>query len=141
MTPLRQFPCVADRSERCSAGALATDRARHATSASPRSRSAPRPCGSRRAQRPRAFPRAAEASFLVDPAHQGKGIGRALGEYVIDWSRAEGFRGIQFNAVVEANPAVYLWRSLGFEVLGTVPEAFRHPEDGLVGLHVMHRRL
>nr|WP_189448662.1 GNAT family N-acetyltransferase [Streptomyces abikoensis] len=40
---------------------------------------------------------------VVDPAHQGKGIGRALGEHVIDWSRAEGFRGIQFNAVVEAN--------------------------------------
>ncbi|MFD8996570.1 GNAT family N-acetyltransferase [Streptomyces abikoensis] len=40
---------------------------------------------------------------MVDPAHQGKGIGRALGEHVVDWSRAEGFRGIQFNAVVEAN--------------------------------------
>ncbi|WP_171171752.1 GNAT family N-acetyltransferase [Streptomyces sp. I05A-00742] len=82
------------------------------------------------------------ASFLVDPAHQGKGIGRALGEYVIGWSRAEGFRGIQFNAVVETNgPAVRLWKSLGFEVIGTVPDAFDHPEHGLVGLHVMHHRL
>ncbi|WP_455409932.1 N-acetyltransferase family protein [Streptomyces hiroshimensis] len=82
------------------------------------------------------------ASFLVDPAYQGKGVGRALGEYVIDWSRAEGFRGIQFNAVVETNgPAVHLWKSLGFEVIGTVPDAFDHPEHGLVGLHVMHRQL
>ena len=84
----------------------------------------------------------ATASFLVDPDHQGRGVGRALGEYVIDWSRAEGFHGIQFNAVVEINdPAVHLWKSLGFEVIGTVPESFDHPDHGLVGLHVMFRRL
>ena len=84
----------------------------------------------------------ATASFLVDPRRRGKGVGRALGEHVIDWSRAQGFRGIQFNAVVEVNePAVHLWKSLGFEVIGTVPEAFDHPEHGLVGLHVMYRRL
>lgn len=84
----------------------------------------------------------ATASFLVDPAHRGKGTGRMLGRYVLDWARAEGFHGIQFNAVVESNhPAVHLWRSLGFEVIGTVPEAFDHPEHGLVGLHVMYQRL
>jgi GNAT superfamily N-acetyltransferase len=82
------------------------------------------------------------ASFLVDPQRRSKGVGRALGEYVIDWSRSAGFRAIQFNAVVEVNePAVHLWRSLGFGVIGTVPEAFDHPDHGLVGLHVMYRRL
>ena len=46
------------------------------------------------------------------------------------------------NAVVESNVrAVALWHSLGFEVLATVPEAFDHPTDGLVGLHIMHRPL
>jgi GNAT superfamily N-acetyltransferase len=75
-------------------------------------------------------------------AFPSRGVGRALGEYVIDWSRAAGFAGIQFNAVVEVNqPAVHLWKSLGFEVIGTVPEAFDHPDHGLVGLHVMYRRL
>ncbi|MEV4567123.1 GNAT family N-acetyltransferase [Nonomuraea sp. NPDC049419] len=84
----------------------------------------------------------ATASFIVDPAHQGKGIGRALGEYVIDGCRSRKFRGIQFNAVVESNgAAVQLYRSLGFEIIGTVPEAFDHPDDGLVGLHVMYLRL
>ncbi|SCE73758.1 GNAT family N-acetyltransferase [Micromonospora mirobrigensis] len=84
----------------------------------------------------------ATASFLVDPAHHGRGVGRALGAYVLDRARAEGYHGIQFNAVVEVNrPAVHLWRSLGFEVIGTVPEAFDHPEEGLVGLHVMYQRL
>lgn len=69
-------------------------------------------------------------------------MGRALGEDALAWSRSAGYRSMQFNAVVETNTAaVKLWRSLGFEVLTTVPEAFDHPVHGLVGLHVMHRRL
>lgn len=84
----------------------------------------------------------ATASFMVSSAARGRGVGRALGEEVIAWTAAEGFRAIQFNAVVETNvAAVALWRSLGFAVVGTVPEAFRHPRDGYVGLHVMLRRL
>ena len=84
----------------------------------------------------------ATASFLVDPARQGEGIGRALGEYVVGWCRSAGFASIQFNAVVASNaPAVHLWQSLGFQIIGTVPEAFDHPEHGLVGLHIMYRRL
>lgn len=82
------------------------------------------------------------ASFMVDPGAAGRGAGRALGEAVIARSRADGYRAIQFNAVVETNAAaVHLWRSLGFEVVGTVPEAFAHPTHGYVGLHVMHRPL
>jgi GNAT superfamily N-acetyltransferase len=84
----------------------------------------------------------ASGSFMVDPARAGRGIGRALGERVIEWARAEGFRSIQFNAVVETNVrATALWRSLGFELVGTVPEAFRLPDGSLTGLHVMHRPL
>jgi GNAT superfamily N-acetyltransferase len=84
----------------------------------------------------------ATASFMVDPAHQGQGVGRALCRYALDWARAGGYRSMQFNAVVETNTAaVALWRSLGFEILATVPEAFDHPRHGLVGLHVMYQRL
>jgi hypothetical protein len=36
---------------------------------------------------------------------------------------------------------VQLYRSLGFEVLGTLPEGFRHPAKGYVGLHIMHLAL
>ncbi len=84
----------------------------------------------------------ASASFMIDPARAGRGTGRALGEHVLAWARAEGYRAMQFNAVVETNErAVGLWRSLGFEVLTTVPEAFRHPTDGYVGLLIMYRFL
>jgi ribosomal protein S18 acetylase RimI-like enzyme len=79
---------------------------------------------------------------LVDPDRAGGGVGRALGEHVLEAARADGYRAMQFNAVVETNTgAVSLWRSLGFEVLATVPEAFDHPTKGYVGLHIMHRRL
>jgi len=81
------------------------------------------------------------ASFMVDPAHRGRGVGRALGRYAVEWAQAAGYRGMQFNAVVETNAAVALWQSLGFEIIGTVPEAFDHPTHGLVGLHVMYRGL
>lgn len=84
----------------------------------------------------------ATASFMVDPDSGGAGVGRALGEYVLGWAVAAGYRSMVFNAVVESNVrAVALWRSLGFEVVGTIPEAFDSPTHGLVGLHVMHRAL
>jgi L-amino acid N-acyltransferase YncA len=84
----------------------------------------------------------ATASFMVDPAHAGKGIGRALGSYVVEWARSEGYRGMQFNAVVETNAAaIRLWESLGFEILGTVPAAFNSKTHGYVGLHLMYQRL
>ncbi len=84
----------------------------------------------------------ASASYMVAPEHAGRGIGRALGEHTLAWARAEGYRGMQFNAVVEANVrAVALWRSLGFEVIGTVPEGFRLPDGSYTGLHVMYQAL
>jgi GNAT superfamily N-acetyltransferase len=69
-------------------------------------------------------------------------VGRRLGEYVVQWHRDQGYRAIQFNAVVETNTAaVHLWQSLGFRIIGTVPEAFDSATHGLVGLHVMHLAL
>ncbi|MET8153409.1 GNAT family N-acetyltransferase [Actinoplanes sp. NPDC049668] len=84
----------------------------------------------------------ATGSFMVNPEWSGRGVGRALGEYVIDWARREGYHSIQFNAVVESNaPAVHLWQALGFTIVGTVPEAFDHRTNGLVGLHIMVKKL
>jgi L-amino acid N-acyltransferase YncA len=83
----------------------------------------------------------ANAGFMVDPAHSGRGIGRRLAEHVLRKAWRDGYRAMVFNAVVATNPAVDLWRSLGFVILGTVPDAFDHPVHGPVGLHIMHRKL
>jgi len=84
----------------------------------------------------------ANAGFVVDPARRGEGVGRALCGHVLDQARADGYRAMQFNAVVETNTsAIRLWRSFGFQIIATVPEAFRHPAHGYVGLHIMHRTL
>ncbi|MEU5552181.1 GNAT family N-acetyltransferase [Micromonospora sp. NPDC047793] len=84
----------------------------------------------------------ANASFMVAPAAAGRGIGRALGTYVLDLARTDGYRAMQFNAVVATNTrAVALWRSLGFDVVGRIPDGFRHPTQGPVDLLVMYQRL
>jgi L-amino acid N-acyltransferase YncA len=84
----------------------------------------------------------ATASFMVDWTSRGRGVGRALGEHMLAWAREQAFRGVQFNAVVETNrAAVRLWQALGFEIIGTVPGAFRHATEDYVGLHVMFHRL
>lgn len=82
----------------------------------------------------------ANAAFMVDPALGGRGTGRALAEHVLRHARQRGYLAMQFNAVVSTNTgALALWRSLGFDVVGTIPQAFRHPRHGLVDLHIMHR--
>ena len=79
---------------------------------------------------------------MVSDAARGRGVGRALAEHVVERLREQGYRGIQFNAVVATNTvAVRLWQDLGFRIIGTVPEAFDSASHGLVGLHVMYRDL
>ena len=84
----------------------------------------------------------ANASFMVAGDAAGRGVGRLLARHVLAQAREQGYRAMQFNAVVETNTrAVRLWKSLGFRVLTTIPGAFRHPREGFVGLHVMFRAL
>jgi L-amino acid N-acyltransferase YncA len=84
----------------------------------------------------------ANASFMVDPRAQGQGIGEALGRHCLQEAKRAGYLAMQFNFVVATNTgAVALWRKLGFAIVGTLPKAYRHREQGLVDAYVMHRFL
>jgi L-amino acid N-acyltransferase YncA len=79
------------------------------------------------------------ASFMVADHARRKGLGTALCTAALEWARLQGYAGMQFNAVVETNAAaVQVYQRLGFRILGTVPRAFRHRTEGLVGLHLMY---
>ena len=84
----------------------------------------------------------ANAAFMVAPNARGLGVGQALGEHCVDEAHRLGFRAMQFNFVVSTNePGVRLWRRLGFEIVGTLPGAFRHSAKGYVDAYVMYRSL
>lgn len=84
----------------------------------------------------------ASATYVVRPAAQGRGIGRALVQHSLAQAQSDGFLAMQFNYVVSSNaPAVELYKKLGFTIAGTLPKAFRHKQLGLVDAYVMHRFL
>jgi ribosomal protein S18 acetylase RimI-like enzyme len=84
----------------------------------------------------------ANAAFMVAPQARGLGVGRAMGEHSLVEARRLGYRAMQFNFVVSTNEAaVGLWRDLGFDIVGTLPGAFRHSQRGFVDAYVMFQSL
>lgn len=84
----------------------------------------------------------ANCGYMVAPAATGRGIAQAMGEHSFEHARSRGFTAMQYNFVVSTNErAVRLWEHFGFEVVGRLPKAFRHPTSGLVDALVMHRFL
>lgn len=80
--------------------------------------------------------------YVTAEAARGRGIARQMGLHSLDEARRAKYRAMQFNFVVSSNaPAVRLWQSLGFAIVGTLPKVFRHPVLGEVDAYVMHRFL
>lgn len=84
----------------------------------------------------------ANASYAVRAENRGSGVGRAMAESSIEIARRIGFRGMQFNAVISTNlAAIALWKSLGFQIVGTVPDGFQLPDGRYVDHHIMYKSL
>jgi L-amino acid N-acyltransferase YncA len=82
------------------------------------------------------------AAYMVAGSAKEVGVGRRMGEYSLDEARRLGFHAMQFNFVVASNTAaVRLWESIGMQIIGTVPDAFRHKVLGLTDSLIMYRRL
>jgi len=84
----------------------------------------------------------ANCGYVTAPAAQGRGIARAMCLHSLARARERGFRAMQFNFVIRSNQqAVKLWLSLGFAIVGQLPEAFQHPKLGFVDALVMYKPL
>ena len=84
----------------------------------------------------------ANAAYMVAKDARGLGAGRKMAEHSLSEARRLGFRAMQFNFVVSTNTsAIHLWQQLGFNIVGTLPGAFRHPRAGYVDVYVMFRSL
>ena len=82
------------------------------------------------------------AGFVVSRDMEGQGLGRWMGEYAQEVAKSRGFLAMQFNFVIQSNQkAVRLWKSLGFSVIGEIPEAYRHPNLGLVPALIFYKKL
>jgi len=84
----------------------------------------------------------ANGAFMVSALFAGKGIGKAMGGFSLTEARRLGYKAMQFNFVVKSNErAVKLWQSLGFNIVGEVPDAFNHRQLGLTNTYVMYQKL
>jgi len=84
----------------------------------------------------------ANAGFIVDENTRGMGVGRTLGLHALATAKELGYRAMQFNFVVSTNfAAVKLWKSLGFRIIGTIPQGFKHQDLGYVDAYIMFQEL
>lgn len=80
--------------------------------------------------------------YIVAPEARGQDIASQLCEHSQAAARECGYEAMQYNFVASTNVgAVRLWQSLGFEIVGRLPGAFRHPGEGRVDAYVMYKTL
>jgi ribosomal protein S18 acetylase RimI-like enzyme len=80
--------------------------------------------------------------YMVSSEARGKGIARLMCEHSQKTALGLGFDAMQFNGVVSTNEvAVKLWEKLGFDIIGTIPKAYKHARRGLVDSYVMYKCL
>jgi ribosomal protein S18 acetylase RimI-like enzyme len=80
--------------------------------------------------------------YMVSSVARGKGLATSMCEYSQAAAKKLGYLAMQFNFVASSNEgAVRLWNKLGFETIGRLPRAFKHPTQGYVDALVMYKWL
>jgi len=80
--------------------------------------------------------------YITAESARNRGIASEMCRHSQNEAILRGFRAMQYNLVVSTNKsAVRLWQKHGFEVIGTLPNAFRHPRLGFVDAYVMYKQL
>ena len=80
--------------------------------------------------------------YMTRASATGRGVARRMCAHSIEYAAAQGYRAMQFNFVISTNErAVRLWQSMGFAIVGRLPDAFLHRVQGYVDALVMFRAL
>ncbi|PIB26712.1 GNAT family N-acetyltransferase [Amylibacter kogurei] len=80
--------------------------------------------------------------FATGKTAQGKGVARTMLDHALTTATTMGFKAMQFNFVVAANTrAIAIWQRNGFDTIGRIPDAFNHPQNGMVDALIMYRKL
>lgn len=84
----------------------------------------------------------ANCGYIVAENARGRGVATSMCEHSQSEAVRLGYRAMQYNLVVRTNVAsVYLWKKMGFAVVGTLAGAFHHPTLGYVDAYVMYKEL
>ena len=84
----------------------------------------------------------ANCGYLVAESARRQGVGSAMCEHSQKEAVRLGYRAMQFNLVVATNVGSYrLWQKMGYDTVGTLPGAFKHPKHGYVDAYVMFKTL
>jgi len=80
--------------------------------------------------------------YMTGPGAEGRGVASQMCDHSLEHARMRGYRAMQFNFVVSTNErAIRLWQRKGFEIVGRLPGAFRHPQMGYVDALVLFQTL
>jgi len=80
--------------------------------------------------------------YIVSENARGKGVATRLCEHSQQIAIELGFRAMQYNLVVSTNTAaIHLWKKLGFDIIGTLPKAFKSRSHGYVDALLMYKEL
>lgn len=82
------------------------------------------------------------AGFIVAPEMRGQGLGRLMGEAMLELAQSLGYRAVMYNLVFETNvPSLKIWESMGFQEIGRIPEAARLENDRYVDAVMLYKSL
>jgi len=80
--------------------------------------------------------------YVVSTAARRKGIASMMCSHSQKEAVKMGFRAMQYNLVVSTNEqAIRLYGKHGFQIVGRIPEAFRHLQHSFVDALVMYKKL
>jgi RimJ/RimL family protein N-acetyltransferase len=80
--------------------------------------------------------------YIVPESARGQGVASRMCEHSQKEAVRLGFRAMQYNLVVATNEgAIRLWQKLGFQVCGTLPNAFNSRSAGFVDALIMYKEL